>query len=203
VAVDPYALTSLDTIKSHLNIPAGTTSEDEVLERMINAASEKIEQFLDRKILKRSWTEYQDGRSNDRIVLRQWPCSKPSELWDDASSEFTDASNMIDDDDFALEGDPAIGVVLLGGWFSRANRNIKIVYEAGYDVVPYDLEEACLLTIEFMYDMRADRRVGVSSKGKNSESVKFLGNLPQFVTDMLMPYQRFEFGLSNIAVQNS
>jgi hypothetical protein len=151
---------------------------------MINAASAKIEQFLDRKILK--------------------PCNKPTELWDDIGNEFTDAANQIDATEFTTEGDPAIGVVLLGGLkFSRSNQNIKVVYEAGYDTVPYDVEEACILTVEFMYDMRADRRIGTQSKGKNAETTTFLGNLPEFVTDMLMPYQRFEFGHASIAVQNS
>ena len=202
MAVDPYALTSLASVKSHLNI--SVTTQDTTLERMINAASNKIEKFLDRKILKRAYTEYQDGRANDRIVLRQWPCDKPTELWDDISGKFTDSSNQLDTEEYVTEGDPAIGVVLLGGLrFSRANKNIKIVYQAGYDTVPYDIEEACILTVEFMYDMRADRRIGVSSKGKNGESTSFLSDLPDFVTDMLMPYQRCEFGIAPIAIQNS
>jgi hypothetical protein len=202
MALDPYALTTLANVKSHLNITVAT--QDAKLERMINAASLKIEQFLDRKILKRSYTEYQDGRLNDRIVLRHWPCDKPTELWSDASGLFADSSNQIDANDFVLEGDPAIGVVLLNGLvFPRSNKSIKIVYQAGYDTVPYDIEEACILSVEFMYDMSADRRIGVKSKGKNGETTTFAGDLPIFVKDMLTPYQRYEFGISPIAIQNS
>lgn len=204
MATDPYALTDLTTIKQHLNIDPLVTSQDAVLERMIDAASAKIESFLDRKVLTRSWTEYQDGRANDRILLKHWPCSKPSEVWDDPSGLFTDSSNQLASDEFELEGDPAIGIVLLGSrYFNKGTRNIKIVYDAGYATVPYDIEEACLFTVEYLYDMRSDRRIGVSTKGKNGETTTFLTNLPEFVIDMLLPYQRVEFGHANIAVQNA
>jgi len=204
MAIDPNALTTLEDVKAQIGIPVLDTTQDTLLERMINAASEKIESFLDRRIKKRSWTEYQDGRGNDRIMLRQWPCDKPTELWDDISNEFTDTDNMVDVTDFTTEGDPAIGVILLSGLsFSKSNRNIKVVYEAGYDSVLYDISEACINTVEFMYDLRNNRRMGTSTKSKNGETISYLGNLPEFVIDMLLPYQRFEFGHASIAVQSN
>ena len=202
MAVDPNALTTLEDVKQHLDIPVTNIDQDAILERMINAASQKIESFLDRRIKKRSWTEFQDGRRNDRIVLRQWPCEKPTELWNDPSSKFTDTDNQLDPADFELEGDPAIGVVLIGRRFSNGNRSIKIVYEAGYDTIPFDLSEACIMTVEFMYDMRSSRRLGTSTKNKNSETISYLGDLPDFVLKMIEPYQRFDFGHASIAVQN-
>jgi hypothetical protein len=204
MAVDANALTSLATVKSHLNIGVLITNQDTKLERLINASSAKIENFLDRKILTRSYTEYQDGRRADRIILKQWPIEKPSELWDDPSGLFTDVSTQIDSADFDIENDGDAGLVqLLNGLrFGRGSRNIKAVYNAGFATVPYDVEEACIMTVEFLYDLAQDRRIGVSSKGKNNESTSFLSDLPDIVQNMLVPYQRSEFGLASIAVQN-
>jgi len=204
MAVDPFALTTLADVKSHLNIPVGNVSQDETLERMINSSSAKIENFLSRRILQRAYNEYQDGRSNDRILLSQWPVEFPSEVWVDSSGLFTDVSNQLDSADYVLEGDPAIGIVLLGGrLFSKGIKNIKIVYNGGYVTVPYNIAESCIMTVEYMYDMRSDRRIGVTSKSKNSENVTYIQDLPEFVINTLLPYQRFfEFDQASIAVQN-
>lgn len=202
--IDPYALTSLADVKEHLNIPTLTTTSDNVLLRMINSGSEMIETFLDRKIRQRTFTEYYDGRGNDRILLRQWPVVKPTELWNDPSGLFTDAGNQIDASEYETEGDPAVGVVLLNGQkFSKATRSIKVVYQGGYATTPYVIAEAAILYVEFMFDMRGDRRIGISSKGKNQESTTFMGDLPEFVKNMLAPYQRLDGALAYQGVQNT
>lgn len=201
MALDAFALTSLDNVKSYLNIPTLTITQDTTLERMINASSAKIETFLDRKILKRTFTEYQDGRSSDRILVKEWPAEKPTELWIDSSSQFTDITTQLPDSDFVLEDE--IGVQLINGrGFGKGRRNIKVVYEAGYTTVPYDIEEACIMTVAFFYDLRSDRRIGVSQKGKNSENTTFLDDLPAIVKGMINPYRRIEFGFGSVAVQN-
>ena len=205
MALDTYALTTVAAAKSHLGILAGDTSQDAVLERFINSASARIENYINRKVLKRAYTEYQDGRGNDRILLRQWPADKPTELWDDVDNEFTDPNNQFDAPDFVLEetSDGGIGVVLVDGQrFNRGNQNIKIVYEAGYSTVPYDLQDACLFIVDYLYAIKQDRRVGVSSKSKNGESVQFLENLPEHITDILDRYARCEFALVSAPVGN-
>jgi uncharacterized phiE125 gp8 family phage protein len=202
--VDPYALITLGAVKEHLNIPDATTTQDNVLTRYINVSMELIERELDRKILSRSYTEYYDGRSTNRILLRNWPIISVSELWNDPSGDFTDTSNQLSASDFNIdgEGEAAIGVLLRNGLlFSKASRSIKAVYTAGYATVPYTLQEASILHIEYLYDARADRRIGISTKGKNQENTTFLTDLPDFVKNMLDPYRRMETPLSYQSVR--
>jgi hypothetical protein len=202
--IDSYALTTLADVKEHLNIPTATTTNDNILIRQINAASEMIETYIDRKVRQRSFTEYYDGRGNDRILLRQWPVTKPTELWDDSSGLFTDSSNQFQATEFEVEGDPATGVILLGGRkFSKGTRNIKVVYQGGYATTPYIIAECCIWTVEFLYDMKSDRSIRVQSKGKNQETTTFLGDLPPVVKNMLEPYRRFEVPLAYVGVQNT
>lgn len=203
--IDPYALITLDNAKQHLDIPSATTSEDDIITRFINSASQAIENYTDRKFKKRSHTEIQDGRGQDRIVLRHFPCFKPSELWIDQSGEFTDVTNKIAITDYALDGLPekGIGVVLYNRRFSVGRSNIKIIYEAGYDPIPMDLQEACFWMIDFYYDMRSDRRIGLSSKGKQSENTSFRDDFPPFVKNILNKYQRYEFPDATFAIESS
>lgn len=199
------ALTNLAAVKLHLNIQTSDTSQDAVLTRHINAASLMVERFIDRKVLKATHTEFQDGRGSDRIVLRHWPADKPSELWSDPSGKFVDPACQYNADEYELEltSDGGIGVILLAGRrFPKGSRSIKIVYQAGYDQVPADMEEATIWTVEFLYDMRSDRRIGVSSKSKNNENTSFRGELPEVVQNMLVPYRRSEFAMASVAVQN-
>lgn len=197
MAIDPYALTSIAAAKSHLGIMPADTSQDSVLERFINSSSMKIENYINRKILKREYTEYQDGRGNDRILFRQWPAEMPTELWDDDS--------LIDPSEYQLEdsSDGGIGLILTDGMrFSRGNQNIKVIYEAGYTTVPYDIEDACIFMVEFLYTAKQDRRVSVTSKSKNGESTQFRDDLPKYILDILDRYARVEFTLTSAPVGN-
>ena len=206
--IDPYAWVPLLSLKEHLNIPEATLTQDNVLTRYINTSTAMIESFLDRKVIKRQFTEYYDGRGQDRMLLRQWPVAKPTELWDDPSSLFTDVNNKYALTEFEVdgEGDSAVGIILLGGQrFSKGSRSIKVIYEGGYTLatVPAQLFEAVLLHAEFLLDMRTDRRIGISTKGKNQESTTFLSDLPEVVKNMLRPYQRLEVPLAYTGVQNN
>jgi len=206
VVLSPYALTTLDTVKEHLGIPGATTTFDEVLKRLINAATDKIELFCDRQFKQRTGIiEYHDGFANDRLLLGQWPASKPDELWIDSTGEFTDPDKQLDSDEYELDlsaKGEGIGVVLTKcRMFPRGTRNIKIVYDAGYTTIPSALEDACIWTVEFLYDMRSDRRVGVETKGKNQENTTFRGDLPEIVQTTLLAYKRAEWPTGSRPVQ--
>lgn len=204
--LDTYAITSLAKVKLHLDIQTTDTTQDEILTRFINAATYRIEGFIDRKILTRSFTEYQDGRGESRILLAQWPAAKPSQLWIDQASQFTTAGDQLDVADYDLDvasNGEGIGVQLLRGRFFRSGRrNIKIVYNAGYAVTPPDIEDAAIWTVEYLYSMRSDRRIGVSQKGKNQETTTFNKDLPDFVVGVLEGYRRLEFSTGVVSVEN-
>lgn len=203
MALDPYALTTLADARTHLNVPSGTVDADldAILERFINESTYIIENWLDRKILTRTYTEYQDGRSNNRILLKQWPVTSVAEVWCDPSSEFTDTKNLLDATDYRIAQESEIALICRH--FSRGTQNIKVVYDAGYATVPFPLQSACLWMVEWFYDMRADRRVGNESKGKNNESAKYLTDWPDWLKNQLMKWKRMEWPTANAPVLNS
>jgi len=89
--------------------------------------------------------------------------------------------------------------------------NIKVVYYAGYKSVvapgsgpdlPADLQHASILLVEWMYQMRADRRLGVQGKAKNQENIKFSQGMPPEVVELLEAHRRCDAPLSPASTGN-
>ena len=73
MAVDTYALTSLANLKSYLGITS--SSDDTILEKSIDRASDIAERYMGRKILSRAYVEWRDTYGQERIRLFQYPAS--------------------------------------------------------------------------------------------------------------------------------
>ena len=201
--LDTYALTTLERARQQLKVPTATVDVelDDIITRFINTATFNIEKWTDRKFLTRSHTEYKDGRRNNRILLKQWPVTAITSVYDDPASEFTDG--LIDAGDYAI--DDAVGVVLLNGrQFINGTRNVRVVYTAGYtDTTEIaDLEDACLQLVTFYFDKRNDETVQVETKNKNNETTRYLQQIPKYIRDMIEPYKRFEVPGADVAVRN-
>jgi Phage gp6-like head-tail connector protein len=198
MALDIYALTTLAKVKTHLNVL--DASQDAILERFINESSYIIEEYIDRKILTRSYTEYQDGRNNNRIILKQWPITAVAEVWSDPSSEFTDSANQIPSTDYRIVQE--IEIALLTRSFGKGTHNVKVVYTAGFATTPYPLESACIWLVEYFYDIRSGHRVGTRSKSKNGETVSYMDAWPSWMVDQLDKWKRYEWSSANAPVLN-
>lgn len=209
MALAQNALVTMAEAKDQLSITTTTPELDARVERWINAASQMIETYLDRKLIYQTYTERKDGRRSDRIILSQFPVVSVVSLHDDINWGFTSTS-LIDANDYWIEEDSTI--VLKGFFFARGNRNIKIVYSAGYKSpvlgglgpeLPKDLSYACLLTVEWLEKMRNDKRVGVTSKSKNGESISFTNELPLEVRNMIDRYMTYDFPIADSSTGNS
>lgn len=205
MALNANALTLLATAKDHLDIPVAELGEDSKVERLINTASTFIENFCKRKLATATYTEYVDGRSANRILLKEWPVlggladggTKP-EVWIDGDSVFGSGTEVDPDTYFVVNNIELVRVGSYGGLWPKGYRNIKVTYDAGYGTavsgdLPNDLEQACLDYVLWLYDMGSDRRVGRNTKTKGDESVSFESRLPQHIELILEPYVRTEF----------
>lgn len=203
---NPNALVTLDQVKLQLDIPLANTSYDDLLEGFIDATSDHFENYTNRYLKQRTGLEqYSNGDGKAELLMHQWPITKPSEVWIDSTSQFTDPSKQLDPSEYELILDgrgQGVGIILLkyGDYcrFPVGRRNIKVVYDGGYATVPYDIQNRAIWAVEYMYDMRSDRRMGTESKGKNQETTRFLENLPGFITDVLDAYRRMEWAVGPI-----
>jgi hypothetical protein len=205
MALKSNALCLLSTVKEQLDIASSNTDYDSKLERLINVASQFIENFCGRILVNASYDEFHDGRAGNALVLKQWPITggpassgtKP-EVFIDGDSVFA-ATSVVDPTSYFVAND--IELVYKGYW-PKGYRNIKISYTAGLGVVnagadtntlPSDLEQAALDYVEYLYNMNTDRRIGRNNKSKGDESVSFITDIPPHVVLILDKYIRHEF----------
>jgi len=145
------------------------------------------------------------------LLLREWPITggpatgnKP-EVSLDQDSIFA-AASVLDVGEYAIADEDTI-IVRLGALWPLGTRNIKVVYEAGVGTlgtdIPSDLENACIEFVGWMYKRNNDRRIGIESKTKGGETVRFIQGIPAFIDIQLEPYMRSEFPVTNAPVLNS
>lgn len=212
MALNANALTLLATAKDNMDIEVSDTTQDTRVERMINVASEFIAKYCNRVLVTGTYTEYIDGRSSNRIMLKQYPITGGPETFDgnphpavylDNGGDF-DAESQLDANSYFV----ANGISLIrkgcgtnsvssGVIWPKGYRNIKVIYDAGLGTavggdLPSDLEQACLDYVLWLYDMRSDRRIGRNSKNKSGESVTFQTSLPPSIAELLEPYVKVE-----------
>lgn len=193
MALNTNALTTLAMMKTYLGIGVSDTSQDTLIEYFINVTSDAIERYTQRKLKQVSITEYQDGRNQDRLLLKEWPASKPSAVYSDSNWTF-DSTTLIDSASYDVTNETDL--VLNSGVFPKGKRNIKVVYTAGYSTIPSALEHACILFTENIYMARSDRRNGVNSKSKSGENVTFLDGMTAQIQQLLEPFVRTDFALN-------
>jgi len=192
------ALVSLADVKAWLDIPLTEISFDLKAELLINAASDRIESYLDRSLERKVRSERIDGVRSSRIPLRHYPADSVSILSFSSDWDFTD---NIPTSGFEMQEQSII--VLKNAASPRGNLNVKVMYAAGYvlpnsqlvtgEPLPSDLKLACLLLVQWLWQVERDRRLGVSSKSKQSESISFEQGMPREIAEMLLPHKRLEF----------
>jgi hypothetical protein len=201
MALRANALVTLAQAKSWLDIPPAEAKFDVRVELLINSASERIEQFLERKLGVQTHVERHSGRAQDRLVLEEWPVISISEVRQSGAWKFSEVQPM-DAGDFGIEDRRTL--TLRAGFFQRGNLNVQVTYQAGFALpyeaapalgvlpLPSDLAQAALMTVEWLYQFRADRRVGVSGKSKDQENINFRAGLPPEIREFLAPHARLE-----------
>jgi uncharacterized phiE125 gp8 family phage protein len=201
MALNANALTTLANAKAWLKIPTLETGTDSMVEMFINAASDDIEQYTQRKLKAQSHTEIQHGRGSNAILCHEFPVNSITELRIDPDSDFTDASTLIDADDYRLEASSDC-IFLLTRLFPRGYSNIRVIYNAGYSTVPASLEQACLWITAFNYRMWETKNIARPNKSKDGESASYGQAWPDHIIAALNKFKRTEFPNVNAPIWN-
>jgi len=71
-----YDLATLSEAQAFLNV----SGEDDMLSRMITAATQVMERYTGRRLASRSYTEWVNGSGTDRLYLNNWPITTLSRI---------------------------------------------------------------------------------------------------------------------------
>jgi hypothetical protein len=177
----------------------GCSSDDAygTLQRVITAVSTVMQNLIGRDIRSMQHTEVFDGRGRTRIMMPDWPITAVASvtigelLTCDVPARSSASPGYTFSDKFVYVDQPYL--------FEKGRRNIRIVYTAGFDTVPLDIEQGCLTWVKAIMDgANYSAALKTVSAGQSKLDFSFaltkLNNLtvmaPPAVVSMLAPYQR-------------
>lgn len=160
--VGPYDLTDLATVKQELNISGDDT--DVMLQRWITAVSSRISKYCDRVFVVEGVTEtfrsnagvnasihqfnrvsfHPDGANSIELTRRRLPTVSIESIIEDGTR------TLVADTDYTVDMENGIVYRLYNagtaGWplFSK----VEIQYHGGFDPIPGDLVDACLILLQ-------------------------------------------------------
>lgn len=169
------SLTSLSAVKAFKNITGA--EHDAELQRLIPVVGTFIAEYCGRLFERQpNVTEYHSTKSGQRLLLLQRPpvlgivslADDPARVYG-AETELAASTYVIDDAD--------AGIVRLDGVsFSSGLRNVKIVYDGGYQEIPSALEQAAIELVWLARDKGDQALLGLKSKSIADGSVSYLDN---------------------------
>jgi hypothetical protein len=181
------AYTTLAALKTYLKITFST--DDSLLEDLINEASDIIDSKTDRTFAAATVTEYINGVTTGRIMPRRYPINSITSIAY-ASGDLDDPTwNLLaPETDYIL--DQYNGIINVGGMFIGA-KNYRIIYNGGYATLPDDIVRACKIIAAAEYNRS-------SSDGAKSESIVGTGmsweeDIPVRAKRILDKYKRLTF----------
>jgi hypothetical protein len=187
------ALTTLDAVKSYLKIPSDSTVDDVRLESLINACSTAIENYCQRSFKKQTYTDEEyDGNNYKYINLLNYPVISVDSV--------TLNDTVLTTDQYTVKKKSGILVrkcsSVISDWYyhryyaawPKGDGNVLVTYTAGYDEIPADLEQSCILYV--MAFFKSD--VANFSTTFNDGFAFKADAIPVQVKLMLQPYVRVD-----------
>lgn len=153
-----HALTTIDVVREQLGLDPEDTSQDALLARMINGASDAIRTYCDRDFARARRRDRFEGSGGPVLLLPLYPV---------VSVESVSVNGeVVPSDDYDV--DAATGRIIrrAGLWPLGSGLVVEVVYEGGYITpeqarnglgernLPYDLEEACIATVMSWFSRR-------------------------------------------------
>lgn len=147
MALDPYALISLQQAKDYMKVEHN--EEDTLIEDLINRATYYLERRKYQRALKqRTFTgELYNGMGTRELRLSTFPVVSVSSV-----SHVDDSGNESTINDYKIDGRRGI-LFRHSGWIDGVS-NYKITWVGGYDPIPHWLEQECLMLVSDWYEGR-------------------------------------------------
>jgi hypothetical protein len=190
-------LCQLSDAKDYVFRGAGnqTLEDDNLLQRLISAASDWIRLETSRNFEAANYTEIRSGAGGRQLVLfvKNRPIISVSHLYIDGQeipAKPTGANNF-NTNGFSFSDSY---ISLTGYLFTDGIDNVEIHYQAGFNSVPNDLEQTCVEAVAWAY--KEIDRLGQKSKILAGETVAFdMGALSERGKRALERYQRVTPGI--------
>lgn len=201
-------LTTLANVKAMANVTSA--DDDALLQRLISAESSRFQKLIDRTLGTATYTETRDGaggpvagvsssvgvgiygyapptsRGSTRLLLKNYPVQSVTSVTIDGvlvpqSPSAGEAGwNLVED-----------VVELVGYRFTPGIANVVVVYAAGFDATPPEVEQVVIDMVVWIY--KARDRVAQVSKSVQGEVITFSSKpWPESAQQVIDAYRRYD-----------
>ena len=143
---------------------------------LIDAISDEIEKYCNRRFNEAAYTEYQSGEGTRYLLLDQYPILSLTS----ATITYPTTTNEtdVDTDNIVIDRDRG-QLYYLYGWEKGFN-NVKVIYSAGYETIPDDLALIAMKMVSDAYDNSTvaattmqEEKIGDYSYKRSANGIKF------------------------------
>lgn len=189
---DATELISTAELKSYLVITTSTAAIDTVLASIKASVEQWVKNFCKDPFLVAQHTEYYDGNGLSRLHVLHHPITAISEVNIDSDRAFDDDTEVDEDDIILTDQNKRQGVIeLFGEVFPAGQQNVKVVYSAGYSVVPADLQLAVKIICAREFLIQDKKMAGVVSQNVGDKTLSLnLEEIPRNAWTILQSYRR-------------
>lgn len=193
--LDAGVWVALADLKEHLDIDSTDISKDSFLTNKLNAAWRALVNYLGQDLTQTTYTEDYDGDKQPTLLLSQFPVISITSVYIDWArtwqvSPYTpDSTTLIDPGTYFCDLKTGLLTLFNGSVFGTGLGNVRVIYIAGYPIVPYDAKEALL-----QYTALNAQRAGTEGRaaqtlGGKSEQYD-LTAIPLYIRQMLISYRK-------------
>lgn len=180
----PDSIITLDDAKLHLRISDDVTDHDQILQQLIDGASQAIASYCGRLFMITTETAKKlDGDGTDTLLLK-YPVQSISSLSNDGTAVVVTTNYELYE---------TIGRVVLtdGTVWVNGRKTVTITYTYGYSIddIPRDVVSACLYLVASKFQAFQQDRIGVTSKTFGDQSISYERGIPKEVRELLIPWQ--------------
>lgn len=167
MSLNTNALVTIDDVKDYYGLKSSAHDVNTLIEELINRISTLFES-ISGNIKAADYTEFYDGENIELLFVGHLPIISITSINDDPEWDW-EAATLIDSVDYMIHSCKRYIVLKV----SLANnvQNVKIVYRAGFEVIPEDIKHACIEEIVRKYKHRTD--FDVTSKSREDGSVSY------------------------------
>ena len=178
-------------------------SKDKFIERYINAVSDMVAKYCNRKFIADTYSEFYKGSGRQKLILNQYPVNSITSVKVD-SAALTAGTDYVTSDSTYLDQ----GIIFKpNGWTwygyltglvgepTAPVDNIGVVYSAGYTLepenlrtLPWDLEDAIVSMVAVQYEMIGSKQLIKETIGPLSSD--YIQGIPWDVKQTLDKYTK-------------
>jgi len=171
--MDATAIITLSDVYEFLSVSG--SDDDTLIQNLIDRKTTEFESYcqLDSFFVD-DYIEYLDGEGNSFLFVKNFPINSVSEIASD--SDWTWGSDtVIDSDDYRIVNKSYIAY---NSYFTIGTQNIKVSYNAGYSVIPADIQEAMVEEVSRIYHRRKEVDVFIKTITDGSQHRHPSGLMP-------------------------